>query len=234
MGTEAVVLKSNPYGLILNLDPALPFSELSEAVGEKFRQSRGFFKDAQLAVTFRGRALSGEEELRLIDVIGKNSDIRIACIRDEDPKEALNCREAVERAEESAEKAGLPDQKKEAACFYRGTLKSGQTISSDLSILILGDVNPGAKAVSKRNVVVLGCCMGTIHAGTEKDTDCYAAALTMLPAEIRVSACTARSAIRKKTDTGDYPVDPKIAFVHEGHLQLKPITKETLMMLAAD
>lgn len=40
--------------------------------------------------------------------------------------------------------------------FYRGTLRSGQVLESDSSIVILGDVNPGAKIVSGGNVVVLG------------------------------------------------------------------------------
>ena len=58
MSQSAVILKSNPYGLVLNLNSDLPFEELRKAVGEKFRESAGFFKNAKLALTFRGRALT--------------------------------------------------------------------------------------------------------------------------------------------------------------------------------
>ena len=44
MGRSAVIIKSNPYGLILNLDPELTFDELREAVADKFKKSAGFFK----------------------------------------------------------------------------------------------------------------------------------------------------------------------------------------------
>ena len=37
MGRSAVIIKSNPYGLVLNLDPELPFEELRLAVADKFR-----------------------------------------------------------------------------------------------------------------------------------------------------------------------------------------------------
>jgi hypothetical protein len=32
----------------------------------------------------------------------------------------------------------------------------------------------------------------------------------------------------KKTDTGEYPVDPQIIYIKDDHLQIKPITNETL------
>ena len=32
MGRSTVIIKSNPYGLILNLDPEVPFDELRQAV----------------------------------------------------------------------------------------------------------------------------------------------------------------------------------------------------------
>ena len=44
MGRSAVIIKSNPYGLVLNLDPDLPFEELQKAVGEKFKESAAFFR----------------------------------------------------------------------------------------------------------------------------------------------------------------------------------------------
>ncbi len=234
MSRNAVVLKSNPHGLILNLDPSLPFSELAAAVGEKFRESGAFFKDAQLALSFRGRELTKEEELKLIDEITMNCDIRIACILDEDPKAAEASREAVEQAEKSRSDNRGGQPQKEAAQFYRGSLHRGQILESDLSILILGDVNPGAQLISERNIVVLGCCMGSVCAGAGGDTDCYAAALTMLPSDIRVAGLLARSAIRKNADSGGYPVDPKIAYPRDGHLMIERISKETLVKLAAD
>ena len=38
--------------------------------------------------------------------------------------------------------------------FYRGTLRSGQKIEVDGSIVVLGDINPGAQIIAGGNVVV--------------------------------------------------------------------------------
>ena len=119
MGRDAVTLKSNPYGLILNLDPALPFEELCAAVAEKFRRSSGFFKNARLALTFRGRVLTHEQESRLIEAIVQNSKIEIVCVVDEDKGTEEYYRKAVTHTLEKQEEAD--------GQFYRGTLSSSAT-----------------------------------------------------------------------------------------------------------
>lgn len=220
MNRNAVIIKSNPYGLILNLDPDLPFEELRLAVGEKFRISANFFKNAKLAITFCGRVLTKEQEKMLVEDIVQNSNIHVLCIVDEDKEHAEYYRKAVMHA--------LENQKSEAGQFYRGTLRSGQILETETSVVVIGDVNPGAQIISKGNIVILGCCMGNIYAGATGNRDCFAAALTMKPMQVRIADKAARSAIVKKTDTGEYPVDPKIVFIRDDHLQIKSITNETL------
>lgn len=220
MGQNAVIIKSNPYGLVLMLDGSMPFEELREAVAEKFKKSAKFFKKASLALTFRGRVLTNEQEALLVDEIVQNSGIHVICIVDEAKETEEYYKKAVTHA--------LEKQKQEDGQFYRGTLRSGQVLETESSIVIIGDVNPGAQVISKGNIVILGCCMGNIYAGASGNAGCFAAALTMKPMQVRIADKTARSAIVKKTDTGEYPVDPKIIYVKDEHLQIKPITNETL------
>ena len=175
MSQSAVILKSNPYGLVLNLNSDLPFEELRKAVGEKFRESAGFFKNAKLALTFRGRALTKEEENQLVEEVVENSRIQVVCIVDEEKQSAEFYRRAVEKS--------LEKKKEEDGYFYRGTLRSGQELETVTSIVVIGDVNPDKRA---------------------------------------------RSAIVKKKDTGEYPLDPKMAYIKDDHLQFKPITSENL------
>ena len=59
--SQAVVIKSNKYGIQLFLDPEMPFADLLQAIIEKFEDSARFFRDAKLAVGFEGRELTQEE-----------------------------------------------------------------------------------------------------------------------------------------------------------------------------
>ena len=54
MNRNSVIIKSNAYGLILILDPDIPFEELLQDVGQKFKDAAKFFKNAKMALTFRG------------------------------------------------------------------------------------------------------------------------------------------------------------------------------------
>ena len=69
MNQQTVVIKSNKYGITLFLDKDTEFSELLKDIGEKFKASSKFFKDAQMAIAFEGRILSQEEQMDVIRVI---------------------------------------------------------------------------------------------------------------------------------------------------------------------
>ncbi len=217
---QTVVIKSNKYGITLCLDKDIAFRDLLSQIAEKFKASAKFFGDAQMALSFEGRRLSESEQLEVVQTIQENTSLEILCIMEQDTLTEAYMKEVLE------------DRKKELSAsdgkFYKGTLRSGQVLEAGSSIIILGDVNPGAQVVSKGNIVILGCCMGNIYAGAAGDSTCFAAALTMKPMQLRIADRIARSGITKRTNTGEYPVEPMIVFIKNDHLQFKPITSETL------
>ncbi len=103
--TKEVVIKSNKYGMELILSDQLPFQELLQIIGEKFRESGNFFKNAKMAVSFSGRVLSTEEEIKIVDVIMANSDIQIVSIMDQG---GLQEERMKNRLEAAADAAGIP------------------------------------------------------------------------------------------------------------------------------
>lgn len=98
MNQQTVVIKSNKYGITLFLDKDTEFSELLKDIGEKFKASSKFFKDAQMAIAFEGRILSQEEQMDVIRVIQESSGLEILCILEQDAlKEAYMKRVLEER-----------------------------------------------------------------------------------------------------------------------------------------
>ena len=213
---NSVIIKSNAYGLILILDPDMPFSELLQDVGDKFRNAARFFKNARMALTFRGRVLTREQERQMVYAITSNAPLEIICLVDEQKEEEEYYKEAVTRTLEA-------DEENDGQ-FYRGTLLNGQVLEMEKSVIVLGDVNPGAQIISKGNIVVLGCCMGSVYAGAAGNNRCFAAALIMKPRQVRIADKTARSAITKKTYTGEYEIDPKIVYIKDEHLKMEPLS----------
>ena len=55
--------------------------------------------------------------------------------------------------------------KKKDDIFYKGTVRSGERISSNGNLCIIGDVNPGAIVSAKKNIYVWGKLLGIAFAG---------------------------------------------------------------------
>lgn len=225
--SKPVMLKSNKYGINLILDEHMDFEELLKCILDKFKESEGFFKNAKMAISFEGRKLTQEEEFRIIETITDNTSVNIICILDNDALKEELIRQKVERFEE--EQAGKTGE------FYKGTLRSGQVLDCESSIIILGDINPGAKVISKGNIVVLGALKGNAYAGANGNALAFVAALVMDPIQIKIGDVIARSADkvqegkkRRKRQAVDTEVDPQVAIVKDGNIYIEPITKGLL------
>ena len=69
---DNILIKKFPNGIKIHLNPELDFESLLKEVALKFSQSRQFFRDARVALSFEGRALSEEEERSIISTIQQN------------------------------------------------------------------------------------------------------------------------------------------------------------------
>ncbi|MDE0633922.1 MAG: hypothetical protein OXH73_20610 [Caldilineaceae bacterium] len=70
---------------------------------------------------------------------------------------------------------------------YRGNLRSGQAVRHAGTVVILGDVNPGAQVISGGDVLVWGRLRGTVHAGAIGDARAIVAALDFEPVQMRIA-----------------------------------------------
>lgn len=214
---QPVLIKSNQYGLVVILDDIIPYETLLKEVAKKFKESAHFFKNAKMVVTFEGRILTNEQEQDIISVIQDNTKLHIICIIDQDEVREQYYKKTLE---EKLDEWAIQDGQ-----FYKGTLRSGQVLESETSVIVLGDVNPGAKVISKGNIIVLGTLKGNAYAGAAGNATAFVAALSMHPMQIRIGDVIARSsdAPKKKQDN-----EPKISFVENGNIYIEPITKDVL------
>ena len=80
--------------------------------------------------------------------------------------------------------------------------------------------------------MILGACRGNVYAGATGDKSCFVAALVMKPIQVRIADKMVRSAITKRADNTQYKIEPKIAYIKEEHILIKPITPENLNELS--
>lgn len=73
---------------------------------------------------------------------------------------------------------------------HRGSLRSGQVLRKTESIVIIGDVNPGAQVISGGDVMVWGRLRGVAHAGADGNRQAVVAALDFVPTQLRIAKLT--------------------------------------------
>ncbi len=76
--------------------------------------------------------------------------------------------------------------------IHRGTLRSGDHLQGEGSVLLLGDVNPGARVSAGGHVLVWGRLRGVAHAGCRGDGSARIVALQLRPLQLRIADVVAR------------------------------------------
>lgn len=219
---NAVIIKSFQNGISVYLDETLDFEDLLAEVAFKFRESSHFFKDARMALSFEGRKLSELEERRILDTIGESSDLNIVCLVGKDDETNQNYLKALQQLE------FRQDESENEGHFYRGTLKNGQILETESSIVVLGDIYPGSSIISTKDIVVLGGLFGKAYAGGNGSGGHFVAALEMSPEKLQIGDFKYKNTDRQIKWGIKPKVQPKIAYVKNNRVIMEPITKELL------
>ena len=106
--------------------------------------------------------------------------------------------------------------------LHEGTVRSGDRLSSNGNLCIIGDVNPGAIVSAKKNIYVWGKLLGIAFAGKEGDKNASIASLYLKPVQLRIADVIA---IGPKDKPKNYY--PEIAVIDEQTIAINPYIVET-------
>ncbi len=216
---NAVVIKGNKAGMSVILDPELPFEELLTAVKNKFRETSRFWGSVQMTLTLEGRKLTAEEEFRIVNTITENSNVEILCLLDPDGERIQRCEKALN--EKLMELSAATGQ------FYKGNLRNGDVLESEASIVVIGDVEKGARVAAKGNVIILGSLKGSVFAGITGNLNAVVVAFEMAPTQIKISDLSFQKAGKGRLLSRG----PMMVLVENGRICEEPIKKNFLNAL---
>lgn len=215
-----VTIKASTNGITVVLDRNKPYKEIKKAVAAKFKASASFLGNAKMAVSFDGFELTPEQREELLKTISENCDLDVTAFYE--TKEEMKKAEEIRFTKELMKDPFL-------ARFYKGNLRSGQSLDIENSIIILGDINPGASVVSNGNIIVLGAIKGAAFAGAMGNKNAFIFALEMSPMQVRIADTIARAPDKPdKPDKKKELPQPKIAFLENDTIYIEPADKNII------
>ena len=175
-----VIRKGKNDRLVIALNPDIDFLDICDILKTKILEAKNFIGNSRMAIEFSGRALTNEEENKLIGIITENSNIVISYIfsKRTDSEEEMDLENINPLIEEGK------------THFFRGTLRSGSKIESDGNVVVLGDVNPSSIIKARGNVIVLGHLNGTVYAGLGGDDRAFIGAIYFNPIQLTIGMKT--------------------------------------------
>ena len=191
MSENTVTFKGTVNGLTIIIKPEAGFEEVVDSMRLKIESAGKFFRGAKPAVRYRGRVLNEIEKSQLYELLKRESGATILSFDEEivdnssvSPKSNPSSSERNNQIKKYMFFKGIEEGKTK---FYRGTVRSGQLITFDGNLVILGDVNPGAVIEATGNIVVMGLLRGVVHAGSDGNKEAIVAALGLNPTQLRIA-----------------------------------------------
>ena len=112
----------------------------------------------------------------------------------------------------------IEDNSHDKDLTHFGMVRSGDQISSNGNLLIMGDVNPGAQISAKKNIYVWGKLCGVAFAGKNGSDDSTISSLYLNALQLRINETIAIGP--KEKPKKNYP---EIALLERGKIVIKPL-----------
>lgn len=153
-------------------------AEQRETISElrrKILELKNLYKDDKTPILITGKVLKNREMDEIQSIIKKFIDVQVEF----DSPKVLGLH--------GIKKTFYKEVATSETKFHKGSLRSGQRIEFEGSLVIIGDVNAGAEVVAGENIVILGVLRGLAHAGAKGNKDAIIEASEIEAVQIRIA-----------------------------------------------
>ena len=172
---SCVKINGEKERIIIKLKEEGTQEQIIESLKKKLTELKKLYKEANTPIFITGKILKNSEMLEIKNLINSKIDVKVEF---DSPKTLglHGIKKSFNKEIESSETK-----------FFRGSIRSGQRIEYEGSIVVLGDVNGGAEIIAGDNVVVVGVLRGLAHAGAKGTKKAIIAAASIECKQIRIA-----------------------------------------------
>ena len=168
-----ITLKKNE--LVIKIQEDATYENILDSFRRKLPELKKLYKDDTTPIRVTGKVLKNKEIDELLELIKESIDVEIEF----DTPKSLGL-SSIKRTFD--QEIAVSETK-----FHKGSLRSGQRLEIEGSIVVIGDVNSGAEIVASDNIVVLGSLRGLAHAGAKGNKQAIIAAGLFDSVQVRIA-----------------------------------------------
>lgn len=168
-----VNLKKNV--ITLKIADKATWEEIEYSLNKKIDELRKLYKEDKTPILITGKTLKTKEIKEIQNIIKQKIDVKIEF----DMPRRMGLHEIT--------KTFSRDIAVSETKFVRTSLRSGQKLEFEGSLVILGDVNAGAEVIAEDNIVVLGALRGLAHAGAKGNKEAIISAGVLDAPQLRIA-----------------------------------------------
>lgn len=173
---SVIKILSNRNNIVIKIDESATEKTILKELKEKLPKLSEFYEEEKTPILVTGKMIKSDTIDKIQKLIHEFINVKVEF--DSPRTMGLNCiKKDFKKEIESSETK-----------FFKSSLRSGQKIEFEGSIVILGDVNYGAEVVAEDNIVVLGVLRGMAHAGAKGNADAIIAAHRIDSPQIRIAS----------------------------------------------
>lgn len=221
MSEEMVKIKGGRSGLSLTFAPEASFEDILHHLQGKLESGSGFFLRGTMVFLPRDVLTDAQRE-KLQKLFHEHGLIcRVQPLEEENhPEKSQAAYATAAESQPQAAPAASQNPDVQEMLVVNKTVRGGQEIRTKSSVLVCGNVNPGAQIIAGGSIDVRGICRGMVHAGAFGDTSAIVVADHLMPTQIRIASFIARS-----PDHMDMTEKAERASIKDGQIVIEPIER---------
>lgn len=161
--------------VIIKVDEDAEQRDIISDLKKKIIELKNLYKDDKTPIFITGKVLKNKEMEEIQNLIKRFIDVQIEF----DSPKVLGLH--------GIKKSFYKEIATSETKFHKGSLRSGQRIEFEGSLVIIGDVNPGAEVIAGENIIILGELRGLAHAGAKGNRDAIIEAVQISATQLRIA-----------------------------------------------
>ena len=173
--TQCLMINLRKERIVVRIMDTATQKDVLDTLRKKLPELKRLYQKANTPIFITGKILKNKEIAEIQNLIKESIDVQI----DFDSPKVLGLH--------GIKRTYHQEIKNSETKFYKGSLRSGQRMEFEGSLVIIGDVNSGAEVIASENVIVVGNLRGVAHAGAKGNKEAIIAAERIDAPQVRIS-----------------------------------------------